>query len=682
MNLNGHITDKRQPTNNLPPQIRDLRHGSRPERIQTAVSVGLRFWRGEELNGAEMPAFQADEFIANPILNEIDDVDLTAEGEMRALPRRKPITGKATDTTPPQMRFVSYEIQWGLVFRRLFIWLWALGRYFAGTFWDIIRRKDSTIRRAKRLRTIFERVGGSFLKIGQYLALRIDFLPWEASEELGKMVDKMPAFPIEQAISRIEKAIGCPMEQKFLRFDPDPVASGTGACVYQALLLNGKRVVVKVQRPGAGELLTADLKLFDWLLDVIEFLTILRPGATHNMRRELRDTMMEELQFVQEARHQDSFRRAAKKSGKKWFTAPKVYFDLSDELVIVEEFGSGIWLWELIAAIEQNNEEVLNLVKELNIDRKKVGQRLTWVNYWGWDQYFFFHGDPDPHNIIIGKDSKLIFIDFGSVGAINYSKQQALQQNMQYAWKRDPLGMARASIVLLEPLPAIDVIEFTKELESINRQLLYVFEAEPSSTHWWERTSSAQWVGLINTARAYNVSIDFRVLRLLRAIMLFDTISARVYPELDIIAEYREFTNYRARQARRTLSRQGGKQLQEGVNDMSYLWLERVTDIGEGLFFQLRHSLRMPAFNYNLLSSKWAFTALMSVVFIVQLFALSLLFAGFNWLLQIFQTREFNLNLTLLTKLVDNRLFWLAVLLLVFINGRKILFRMHDKEME
>jgi len=102
-------------------------------------------------------------------------------------------------------------------------------------------------------------------------------------------------------------------------FDPTPVGSASLACVYQAILKNGTKVVVKVRRPGVRDLFMADLQVLDWMSGLAEFLTIIRPGFTQKLRVELREVLMEELDFRREGRFQDIFRRNAKKAGMEVF---------------------------------------------------------------------------------------------------------------------------------------------------------------------------------------------------------------------------------------------------------------------------------------------------------------------------------------------------------------------------
>ena len=148
----------------------------------------------------------------------------------------------------------------------------------------------------------------------------------------------------------------------FEAFDPQPIGAASLACVYQAQLRTGDRVAVKVRRPGIGPLIAADLRAMDWLLIVAETLTVIPPGVTRRFREDFQTILFNEMNFRTEARYTDLFRRRAAKR-KKGVTAPHVYFQYCTEEVMVSEFVSGVWMWELMAAVDSNDQEFLAKVR-------------------------------------------------------------------------------------------------------------------------------------------------------------------------------------------------------------------------------------------------------------------------------------------------------------------------------
>jgi ubiquinone biosynthesis protein len=601
-------------------------------------------------------------------------------GVLAGLPRRRFLDVSAGDASLSQMRFISFKVNHLRSFARLLSWLQLLLYFLSKIAIDILLRKDAPKRRALHLRRAFERNGGSFVKLGLHLSMRLDFMPWVYSSELSCMTDRWEPFPVAQAIATIERSLGKPLSSLFLRFDPDPIASTSVACLYQAILQNDEKVIVKVRRPGIGDQFMSDIEAFDWLLSTAEFLTIFRPGFTQEMRAEFRDLLLEELDFVQEARRQDAFRRAAAQSRKTFFSAPRIHLDLTTEEVAINEFASGIWLWELLVAVEHGNADVLARAQEMNIDPELVAKRLLWVNYWNWGENLFFHADPNPDNVIVGQDSTLHFINFTSTGTLSRTKRQALRQNLDFAWERDPQNMARATLVLLEPLPPIDVIELIQELETYNWQLIYSLEASPHNVSWQERTSSVQWAGMMNLVRKYGITVDIQVLRFIRSTLLFESMAARLHAEIDFVKQYQIFKNYRAEQARRRVTDSMLDQMDGKGNEQTIIRLDRIAHAVEGLFFRASHMLSLPSVNFNTLMSKWSFAVYTLLRFIGQTATLTLVFAFLTNVKFYFDEQQFMNVYDVFFQVVANPVYQIILFITIFVHGRTVLFRLDDKE--
>lgn len=599
-------------------------------------------------------------------------------GVLADIPRRQFV--KLLAGAPlPKMRFVSFGVSHFHSFLQFFTWIRLLIYFSFFTIVDALLGRDTAPRRAVRLRRAFEQNGGSFIKLGIHLSMRIDFIPWAYGNELSRMTDRMEPFPIENAIAAIERTTGRPLTASFAEFDPQPISSSSVACTYQAILLNHEKVFVKVRRPGVGEQFMADLEAFDWLLSLAEFLTIFRPGFTQTIRREFRTLLLEELDFVQEARRQDAFRRAASRSRQKFFSALPVHLELSGEEVVVNEFVHGLWMWELLAGVENNNQAILDQAREMNVDPARVAERLLWVNYWAREENLFFHADPNPDNIIVGPDSTLYFVNFATTATLSRTKQQAMRQNLAYAARRDPQNMARASLILMEPLPPVDIIELIQELETYNWQLLYAMEATPDSLPWQERTSVLQWVGIIQLARKHGMVLDIQVLRLLHSTLLFESTAVRLWHRIDFIREYQKFEQYKAEQARRRMTDAISNQLDGTGNEQTVIRLDRIAYTVESLLFRTIHMLAVPSVNFNTLMSKWSFAVYTFVRFFWQVLAVASITA-FVVALGLYAGRQSIEVYGVLQEVASNPFFQIVILLLLFINGRTVLFRMDDKE--
>ena len=597
---------------------------------------------------------------------------------MANMPRREFVAIEPSEISPPMMETLPSSTSFMKVLRRFFVWVHALSTFLLGNLWDRLRRKDSEMGRAVRFRRILERSGGTFKKIGRLLAMRIDLLPWTYCVELSKIVDHKAPFPIEQAIKKVEEATRQSLTVTFEKFDPEPIVTSTLYCVYQAILDNDEKVVVKIRRPQISAAIIADLRSLIWLLKLGEFLSIIRLGFASNLYNALQETIADELNFSFEARNQMLFRSEAKKSGKKFFTSPKVYFELCSSEVIIQEFTSGMWLWEVLRAVEQNDQSALERAKDLNIDPKKVARRLLWVNFWGLDEHLQFIADLHPDNVIVRENSRLTFVDFSNVGVLSREKRQSIQQIMNYAWKRDPLEMARASMILLEPLPPIDTIKFTKDLEASYWKFLYALESK--QIQWWERTSAQMWLGFIKAARDYSITMDVNVLRMIRACLLHDMIAVRLDEKTDHTKEYRKFTRYRARSARKRFEKQVRDQLTRGVDDQLYLQFEEITDTGERLFRQLQRFLSTPVMKFNAVLDKPVYSLSVLIKFFWQSSIVTAMAAAILYFASWIQNGKQRSLLDILGQVSANTIYHLAILLLLFISIRAVVFRLSDKE--
>lgn len=578
------------------------------------------------------------------------------------------------------MKIVAFHLSYARALRRLAAALIVLVRAGAEVAGDQIRGRNSTSRRAVHLRRMFERMGGTFVPLGHHLAMPLQLRQSPYGDQLSRITDSTAAFPAEQMVAIVERTTGKPLQETFAQFDPVPVVSTATACVYQAVLRSGEKVVAKVRRPGIGELFVADLKVFDWLAAVLELFTISKPGQMRKVRRELRETLLEELDFVREARHQDTFRRAAKKSGKDFFTSPRVNFDLSGDELIVQEFSSGMWLWELLAAIEQDDKGVLALAAKLDIDRSKVARRLLWVCFWSWHENLFFLAEPHPHNIILGEHGTLTFIDFQSTGAMDRTKRRALQQNLYYARKRDPLNMARATLALLEPLPPLDVLALTKDLEAYNWHLLYAFETKGVRRPWYERTTAQQWLGLSQVARRYGIVIEGRILRLLRAALMHETLAVRLDESISVVKEYDRFVRRRAARAtRRAIDNLISRRTSAGGKSR-YSRMEQLAGTAETLFFRLRHALTLPRVNFHVMMNKGSSTFLTVIKLAAQVLGLAVVAAYLVVAFREIETDEVVTYRVAIGWVLSSTLFRVAVAVLIFVNARALLFRLEDKD--
>lgn len=596
-------------------------------------------------------------------------------GVLRSLPRRPRVSGDMRAFRAPMMVSTKFDAPVYKVLARSYLWVYASLRFFAGNIADWLRGQGTVERRAARLRRTLEDLGGTVVKLGQQMSMRLDLITLPYCEELGKMLDRMPAFPTAEAVEAIERVTGKSLGETFSAFDPVPVGSASIACVYQAVLTTGEKVAVKVRRPGIGELFAADLRALDGVGRFLEFLTILRPGFTYNLRQGLRQILMEEMDFRREGRYQELFRRRAKKMKTRFLKAPPVYFELSSDDVLVMAFVAGVMLSEVLTAVEQKTPEAVNLMAGLNIDPKLVARRLLWANHAAMISDLFFHADPSPANIVVQRNSKLVFIDFGSCGSFTQSQRRALKQ-INYCQKLgDAEGMALASLAVLEPLPPIDIDGFTKELEALYRTSIYAMKSRHAQ--WWERTSASQWLSFMKVSMAYMVPMPLGIVHTIRATLLYDTLAVRLDKDIVFYREFRRYEKFAGKRARRRFQ----KTLRRGLAPKYFLQLEQATDAGNRLFFRLQRFAGLSPFRYLSMVRKATFALLA----IVRLIGVNGVIVGI-WALVLAAMRAFERRPVVLREVLEqvssNLWFWMLISFVTLLDIRGILVRLRDRDVD
>src|SRR5258706_1650504 len=531
-------------------------------------------------------------------------------------------------------------------------------------------------RRAVRFRKALERAGGTFVKVGQQLAMRVDLLPWAYCVELSKMLDRMAPFPVEQALQAVERTLKRPWQEAFEVFDPMPVGSASLACVYQAILKDGTKVVVKVRRPGVRELFMADLQVLDWMSGLAEFLTIIRPGFTQKLRIELRDVLMEELDFRREGRFQDIFRRNAKKAGWRFFTAPRVYFEYSADEVLVQEFVSGLWLWEVINIVEGKHPGGRALLRELNIDPEVVARRILRVTFWSYDENTFFHADPHPANILVRPNNELTFVDFGSCGSFNNQQRVAFEQMVLSMKNQDVDAMTRAILNLMGPFQPVDLPALIKYAQEENLRVLHTFNTPAEYTQYWERTSARQWFVLIRTAQKFNLPMNLHMLRMIRSTLLYDSIVLRLDNRIDRYDEYIQFMKFRAQ----FVKRRWRQRLRGNAGDNGFLNVQEAGKTINELMIRVPTLLSKPIVNFGSTVNKWVFaTSVLSRVAGRILFV-TLILLGLIEFVHVLTGTPIPL-MDVLNAVVLHKLYWAFLLVTTLFSVRLILFRFRDRDM-
>ncbi|HAJ78354.1 MAG TPA: hypothetical protein DCO75_01160 [Fibrobacteres bacterium] len=249
-------------------------------------------------------------------------------------------------------------------------------------------------------------------------------------DELVKLQDSVKPFSKIEALAILEHALKRPVGEVFADFPDEPVASASIAQVYRARLKNGDDVAVKIQRPNIRQTVASDLDIIKHLAGLIERHNK-DLAALHLSESvlEFGQTLRKELDFSLEAATMERF-RADFKNIREYYV-PKVYAALTTETVLVIEFVEGFKVSDIDSLIKANLDPV---------DIAKTGVNLILR------QIFtngFFHADPHPGNILILKDGRFCFLDYGAVGIVSASLRHHLGVILYGFIYKDPQRIIR-----------------------------------------------------------------------------------------------------------------------------------------------------------------------------------------------------------------------------------------------
>ena len=631
----------------------------RAREIEEAVEFGLQHWRLSR--DADSALTQPSELGANVL---------------RSMPRRQPVHKIETAyVVLPMARRVVFKPGILLPCLRLFVWLGAAIRFFSGNALDAMLGRASAQRSAVRFRETLERTGGSFIKIGQQLSLRADLLPYAYCAELSKLLDRTTPIPSSQAIEVIERSLGRPLSAIFDSFDPNPIGSASLACVYQATLKTGEHVAVKVRRPGIGRLIAADLRALDWLLVVAETMAVIRPGMTTQFRRELGKMLIAELNFRTEARYNEMFRIQTQKDGD-GITAPHVYFAYCTDEVLVNELVSGVWMWELMAAVDQDDQEFLASVRTIGIEPGRVARRLIRALHRELLEHLFFHADPHPANLVVLPNSEICFIDFGAIGRFSTETRNTWRELQFHMQNQDIERMVRASITLAGRLPPINVDDALAAMEEIYTDWVYAISS--TDAEWWERSSAQNWLRYINVAREYGIPVSMETIQFFRATLLYDTIIVRLDKNVDPIEEWKQYALLAGKDARGRVRRSLEKRL-NGPTRIDFLKIEQFADMANQLMFRLQRNAEDPIFQFKNTVGKIAYgvSALLGIVYTVGVLISIALIVDFV------AQKVFGVYLSwqaFVQSVVSYTWFQLILVIIALIIVRRVLVRLNEPE--
>ncbi|WP_280187349.1 ubiquinone biosynthesis regulatory protein kinase UbiB [Delftia sp. PS-11] len=382
--------------------------------------------------------------------------------------------------------------------------------------------------RGQRLREALEELGPIFVKFGQVLSTRSDLMPPDVAEELARLQDRVPPFDSQIAVDTIERAFRKPLDQIFVSFEREPVASASIAQVHFAVVRDRdgveRDVAVKVLRPGMKTVIDKDLALMHMMASWVERLS--SDGKRLKPRQvvaEFDNYLHDELDLIREASNAAQLRRNME--GLDLVLIPEVYWDYCRTDVMVMQRMKGV----PISQVER--------LREAGVDIPKLARDGVTIFFTQVFRDGFFHADMHPGNIMVSLEpetfGRYISLDFGIVGTLTEYDKEYLAQNFTAFFRRDYKRVAELHIESgwVPPSTRVD------ELEAAIRAVCEPYFDRPLA----EISLGMVLMRLFQTSRRFHVEIQPQLVLLQKTLLNIEGLGRQLDPNLDLWSTAKPF---------------------------------------------------------------------------------------------------------------------------------------------
>lgn len=419
----------------------------------------------------------------------------------------------------------------------------------------ISNRKKS---QGQRIRLALEDLGPIFVKFGQMLSTRRDFVPKDIADELAKLQDRVPAFSGDEAKAMIETACRKPITEIFAEFNTTPLASASVAQVHAAKLLTGQKVVAKVLRPRINKRIKKDV---DLLYAIANLATRYWKEAKRlkpiEVVAEFESCLKDELDLLREAASASQLRRNFLHSDLLYI--PEIYWEYTHSNILVMERIYGISI-----------SDIPTLKKE-GINLKKLAERGVEIFFTQVFRDCFFHADMHPGNIFVSPKHKdnpqYLGVDFGIMGSLSPEDQRYLAENLLAFFKRDYRRVAQLHVESGWVASNTRVNEFEAAIRTV---------CEPIFERPLKEISFGQLLlRLFQTARRFKMEVQPQLVLLQKTLFNIEGLGRQLYPDLDLWSTAKPFLE---RWLRKQL---GPRAFLRKMREYAPYWAEKLPEIPE-----------------------------------------------------------------------------------------------------
>lgn len=308
----------------------------------------------------------------------------------------------------------------------------------------------------EKLRHILEDLGPTFVKLGQVMSMRPDFLPQEYCDELMKLQNGAKPLPFSIIIEVIEQEYSRRWNKVFSSIDEEVLGSASIAQVHRAVLTTGERVVVKVQRPGIYKVMARDMVLLKRASRLVRVVSHSQDVIDFDMvLEEMWGIAKQEMDFLIEADHIEEFRHLNQDEA--FVTCPNVYRNLTTQHILVMEYVDGVRI------------DDFDGLRARGVDITLLGRRLgeNYVKQIIEDGYF--HADPHPGNIWV-RGGRIVWLDLGMMGRLSNRDRTAIRKAVIALANHDTFEMKTAVLALGVPRGHINHTALYQDIDALMAQ--------------------------------------------------------------------------------------------------------------------------------------------------------------------------------------------------------------------
>ena len=388
-----------------------------------------------------------------------------------------------------------------------------------------------------QLRLALEHLGGTWVKLGQMLAMRFDLLPAAHCQELLKLLNNVNPIPYEQVRDVIRRELGDDPESIFREFDPTPIASASIGQVHRAVLPSGKRVAVKIQRPDARQVLAADIELMYAVSGLLGRGGLFGATSSRQVIDEFAKWTEDELDYVTEARHAIRLRQNA--TGDPLQRVPRVWGRFTTAHVLTIDLVEGIPLIEIVNAVRDGDHAYLDRLGERGHDLRRIVRHLDWNMLNQIHVFGLFHADLHPANLFVLPGDAIGYVDFGIVGKLSGDMRQSLTRYASVFFDGDSDGAITELTRWVAPGSIGRVEAARAELVRAHEDFMLAVRTAKQISAKGAGVSFA--VGILDIVRRYGIVLAPNALAYLRTLIATDALRFELAPDYDLYGHAQRF---------------------------------------------------------------------------------------------------------------------------------------------